>query len=273
MPRMAARSSRTRGGRTSTRRQRCSTARAARSSSLRRRDERLGLPCRRVPAIEHSRLRRGPRSGGRAVRAAPCPELHIRGVARPARGRRARARAGGSVREGAPAGGLARAHRLRGRGGRAREGAARRPDDSRRHGLDGHEARSQGEEVAELVVAIIVDTGTRLVVQGLTGREGSFHGLRNRAYGTKVVAGVTPGKAGQDVAGIPVFDTVADAVRETGANTSMVFVPAPFAADAIYEAVDSGIATVICIAEGLPAHDMLRVYNYIRPKGITMIGA
>jgi len=121
-------------------------------------------------------------------------------------------------------------------------------------------------------VAIIVDTGTRLVVQGLTGREGSFHGLRNRAYGTKVVAGVTPGKAGQDVAGIPVFDTVADAVRETGANTSMVFVPAPFAADAIYEAVDSGIETVICIAEGLPAHDMLRVYNYIRPKGITMIG-
>ena len=121
-------------------------------------------------------------------------------------------------------------------------------------------------------MAIIVDTGTRLVVQGLTGREGSFHGLRNRAYGTKVVAGVTPGKAGQDVAGIPVFDTVADAVRETSANTSMVFVPAPFAADAIYEAVDSGIETVICIAEGLPAHDMLRVYNYIRPKGITMIG-
>jgi len=121
-------------------------------------------------------------------------------------------------------------------------------------------------------VAIIVDTGTRLVVQGLTGREGSFHGLRNRAYGTKVVAGVTPGKGGQDVAGIPVFDTVADAVRETGANTSMVFVPAPFAADAIYEAVDSGIETVICIAEGLPAHDMLRVYNYIRPKGITLIG-
>ena len=121
-------------------------------------------------------------------------------------------------------------------------------------------------------MAIIVDTGTRLVVQGLTGREGSFHGLRNRAYGTKLVAGVTPGKAGQDIAGIPVFDTVADAVRETGANTSMVFVPAPFAADAIYEAVDSGIETVICIAEGLPAHDMLRVYNYIRPKGITMIG-
>ena len=121
-------------------------------------------------------------------------------------------------------------------------------------------------------MAIIVDTDTRLVVQGLTGREGSFHGLRNRAYGTKVVAGVTPGKGGQDVEGIPVFDTVAESVRETGANTSMVFVPARFAADAIYEAVDAGIETVICIAEGLPAHDMLRVYNYIRPKGITMIG-
>jgi succinyl-CoA synthetase alpha subunit len=121
-------------------------------------------------------------------------------------------------------------------------------------------------------VAIIVDRDTRLVVQGLTGREGSFHGLRNRAHGTRVVAGVTPGKGGQDVEGIPVFDTVADAVRETGANTTMVFVPAPFAAEAIYEAVDSGSGTVICIAEGLPAHDMLRVYNYIRPKGITMLG-
>src|SRR5204863_7280810 len=106
----------------------------------------------------------------------------------------------------------------------------------------------------------------------LTGREGRFHGLRNRDYGTQVVAGVTPGKGGQDVDGVPVFDTVAEAVDEAGANTSMVFVPAPFAADAIYEAVDSGIRTVICIAEGLPAHEMLRVYNYIRPKGITMIG-
>src|SRR5437868_7622576 len=121
-------------------------------------------------------------------------------------------------------------------------------------------------------MAIIVDRETRLVVQGLTGSEGSFHGVRNRDYGTQVVAGVTPGKGGQDVEGIPVFDTVVEAVRETGANTTMVFVPAPFAADAIYEAVDSGIETVICIAEGLPAHDMLRVYNYIRPKGITMIG-
>ena len=86
------------------------------------------------------------------------------------------------------------------------------------------------------------------------------------------MAGVTPGKGGQDVSGIPVFDTVADAVAETGANTTMVFVPARFAADAIYEAVDAGIETVVCIAEGLPAHEMLRVYNYIRPRGVTMIG-
>jgi succinyl-CoA synthetase alpha subunit len=121
-------------------------------------------------------------------------------------------------------------------------------------------------------VAIIVDEGTKLVIQGLTGREGSFHGLRNRAYGTQVVAGVTPGKGGQDVEGIPVFDTVADSVAETGANTSMIFVPARFAADAIYEAVDAGIGTVICITEGLPAHDMLRVYNVTRPRGVTLIG-
>jgi succinyl-CoA synthetase alpha subunit len=121
-------------------------------------------------------------------------------------------------------------------------------------------------------VAIIVDRDTRLVVQGLTGSEGSFHGTRNRDYGTQVVAGVTPGKGGQDVSGIPVFDTVVDAVAETGANTTMVFVPARFAADAIYESVDAGIETVVCIAEGLPAHEMLRVYNYIRPRGVTMIG-
>jgi succinyl-CoA synthetase alpha subunit len=121
-------------------------------------------------------------------------------------------------------------------------------------------------------VAIVVDRDTKLVVQGLTGREGTFHGLRNRAYGTQLVAGVTPGKGGQHVEGVPVFDTVADAVAETGANTTMIFVPARFATDAIYEAVDAGIATVICIAEGLPAHDMLRVYNYIRPRGVTMLG-
>ena len=121
-------------------------------------------------------------------------------------------------------------------------------------------------------MAIIVDNDTRLVVQGLTGSQGSFHGPRNRDYGTNVVAGVTPGRAGQEVSGIPVFDTVADAVRETAANTSVIFVPARFATDAIYEAVDAGIETVICVAEGLAAHEMLRVYNYIRPKGVTLLG-
>jgi succinyl-CoA synthetase alpha subunit len=121
-------------------------------------------------------------------------------------------------------------------------------------------------------MAIIVDRDTRLVVQGLTGSEGSFHGTRNKRSGTQVVAGVTPGKGCQAVEGIPVFNTVVDAVKATDANTTMVFVPARFAADAIYEAVDAGIGTVICIAEGLPAHEMLRIYTYIRPRGVTMLG-
>jgi len=121
-------------------------------------------------------------------------------------------------------------------------------------------------------VAIVVDNDTRLVVQGLTGSEGRFHGLRNREYGTNVVAGVTPGKGGQDVEGIPIFDTVARSVDEQGANVSLVFVPARFATDAIYEAVDAGIRTVICITEHIPAHDMLRLYNSIRPKGVLLIG-
>jgi succinyl-CoA synthetase alpha subunit len=121
-------------------------------------------------------------------------------------------------------------------------------------------------------VAIIVGNETRLVVQGLTGSEGRFHGLRNRAYGTHVVAGVTPGKGGQDVEGVPVYDTVAAAVGEQGANTAMVFVPAPFAADAIYEAVDAGIGTVICITEGIPAHEMLRIHTFVKAKGVVMLG-
>ncbi|HET6944697.1 MAG TPA: succinate--CoA ligase subunit alpha [Gaiellaceae bacterium] len=121
-------------------------------------------------------------------------------------------------------------------------------------------------------MAIIVDSDTRLVVQGLTGSEGRFHGLRNRAYGTNVVAGVTPGKGGQDVDGIPVFNTVADAVETAGADTSLIFVPARFAADAIYEAVDAGIGTVICITEHVPVHEMLLAYTYFRTRGVTMIG-
>ena len=121
-------------------------------------------------------------------------------------------------------------------------------------------------------MAVIVDSGTRLVVQGLTGSEGRFHGLRNRAYGTNLVAGVTPGKGGQDVEGVPVYDTVFEAVSEQGANAAMIFVPAPFAADAVYESVAAGIETVICITEGVPAHDMLRIHSYIRSRGVTMIG-
>jgi succinyl-CoA synthetase alpha subunit len=121
-------------------------------------------------------------------------------------------------------------------------------------------------------MAIVVDRDTRLVVQGITGREGSFHATRNLRYGTNVVAGVTPGKGGESVEGIPVFDTVRAAMKETEPNAAMVFVPARFAADAIYEAVDAGIGTVICITEGIPAHDMLRVYNYVRPRDVTLVG-
>src|SRR5918998_5369781 len=117
-------------------------------------------------------------------------------------------------------------------------------------------------------MAILVTEATRLVTQGITGREGRFHTLKNREYGTQVVAGVTPGKGGQDVEGIPVFDTVADAVGETGANTSLVFVPPRFAADAIYEAADAGIETIVCITERIPVHDMLGVYTYLRPRGV-----
>ena len=107
-------------------------------------------------------------------------------------------------------------------------------------------------------MSIWVGKQTRLLVQGLTGREGTFHALACREYGTQVVAGVTPGKGGSVHEGIPVFDTVADAVRETGANASMIFVPPPFAADAIVEAADSGVALIACITEGIPTNDMIR---------------
>jgi succinyl-CoA synthetase alpha subunit len=121
-------------------------------------------------------------------------------------------------------------------------------------------------------VSILVGAETRLVVQGLTGKEGTFHTLRNRAYGTNVVAGVTPGKAGQDVEGIPVFDTVADAVRETDANTSMVFVPPRFAAEAILESADAGIDLVVCITEGIPVKDMAYVHSFLQGRGTTLVG-
>ncbi|MGE0028270.1 MAG: succinate--CoA ligase subunit alpha [Thermoleophilia bacterium] len=121
-------------------------------------------------------------------------------------------------------------------------------------------------------MSILVDGSTRLVVQGITGREGAFHATRNKAYGTNVVAGVTPGKAGQHVDGIPVFNTVADAVDATGANAAMVFVPPRFATDAIYEALDSGVDLIVCITEGIPAHDMMRVYAHLRRGGQTLLG-
>lgn len=121
-------------------------------------------------------------------------------------------------------------------------------------------------------MSILVDENTKLVVQGVTGREGQFHTLRNKAYGTNVVAGVTPGKAGQDVDGIPVFNTVRDAVEATGANTSMIFVPPRFATDAIYESLDAGIDLTIAITEGIPAHDMMRVYTHLKRGDQRLLG-
>ena len=122
-------------------------------------------------------------------------------------------------------------------------------------------------------MSILLDENTRVLVQGITGSEGTFHTKRNLAYGTKVVAGVTPGKGGQKWEDqVPVFDTVQDAVNETGANASLIFVPARFAQDAILEAADSGIGLVVCITEGIPARDMAVVYPYIRAKGVTLIG-
>ena len=109
-------------------------------------------------------------------------------------------------------------------------------------------------------MSIIVGEDTKLVISGLTGREGTFHGMRNRDYGTDLVAGVTPKKGGQDVEGVPIFDTIKEAVDEKGANTSMIFVPARFAGAAINEAIDAGVHTVIAITEGIPVHDMLGTY-------------
>ncbi len=121
-------------------------------------------------------------------------------------------------------------------------------------------------------MSVLVGGDTRLLVQGITGSEGTFHTLRNRDYGTKVVAGVTPGKAGQQVDGIPVFDTVADAVGETGANTSMVFVPPRFAAEAILEAADAGVGLVVAITEGIPVKDMAQVHSFMKGTTTTLVG-
>ena len=121
-------------------------------------------------------------------------------------------------------------------------------------------------------MSILIDENTRLVVQGITGREGAFHATRNKEYGTNVVAGVTPGKGGQDVEGIPVFNSMAEAVAETNPNVAMVFVPPRFAADAIYEAIESGVELIITITEGIPAHDMLRVYTHLKRGQQILVG-
>ena len=121
-------------------------------------------------------------------------------------------------------------------------------------------------------MSVLVGADTKLLVQGITGHEGTFHTLRNRTYGTQVVAGVTPGKAGHDVEGIPVFDTVAEAVDETGANTAMIFVPPRFAGEAILESADAGVPLVVCITEGIPVKDMAYAHSYLRGRSTTLVG-
>jgi succinyl-CoA synthetase alpha subunit len=121
-------------------------------------------------------------------------------------------------------------------------------------------------------MSIIVDKTTRVVVQGITGNEGRFHTQQMIEYGTAVVAGVTPGKGGQASEGVPVFNTVEQAVKTTGANASAIFVPSPFAADAVMEAVDAGIKVIVCLTEGIPTLDMIAVRNYMRGKDVKLIG-
>lgn len=122
-------------------------------------------------------------------------------------------------------------------------------------------------------MSILVDKSTKLLVQGITGRDGGFHTKKMIEYGTNVVGGVSPGKAGQSVHDIPVFNTVADAVKATGANTSVIFVPAPFAADAVLEAAEAGIELVIAISEGVPTLDMVRITPYLKKMGTKLVGA
>src|SRR5213592_2288351 len=122
-------------------------------------------------------------------------------------------------------------------------------------------------------MSVLIDKSTRLIVQGLTGREGTFHAKQAQAYGTNVVGGVTPGKGGTTHEGWPVFNTVADAVKKTGANASVIFVPPPFAADAIMEAADAGVALVVCITEGIPVVDMLKAMTFLADHpGTRLIG-
>ncbi len=121
-------------------------------------------------------------------------------------------------------------------------------------------------------MSILVNKNTKVIVQGITGSAGLFHATQCREYGTKVVGGVTPGKGGTEVEGFPVFDTVADAVKKTGANTSLIFVPAPFAMDSMVEAIDGGIELVICITEGVPTQDMIKVKEYIKGRKARLVG-
>ncbi len=122
-------------------------------------------------------------------------------------------------------------------------------------------------------MSVFINKQTKLVVQGITGRDGSFHAKQMMEYGTQVVAGVTPGKGGQKFEGtVPVFDTVADAVKATGANTSVIYVPPPYAADAIMEAAASGVSLVVCITEGVPVLDMTKVYPFVKERGVRLLG-
>ncbi|SBW08926.1 succinyl-CoA synthetase, NAD(P)-binding, alpha subunit [uncultured Dysgonomonas sp.] len=121
-------------------------------------------------------------------------------------------------------------------------------------------------------MSILINESTRLIVQGITGRDGSFHTKKMLEYGTKVVGGTTPGKGGTDILGVPVFNTVADAVKSTQANTSIIFVPARFAADAIMEAADAGIGLIICISEGVPTLDVVKAHRFVQMKGAMLIG-
>jgi len=121
-------------------------------------------------------------------------------------------------------------------------------------------------------MSILINKDTKLLVQGITGRDGSFHASKMKAYGTNVVGGISPGKAGEKVDGIPVFNTVNDAVKATGANTSVIFVPAPFAKDAMMEAAHAGIRLIVCITEGIPTLDVMEAYSFIQRKGAQLIG-
>ncbi|MBA2565762.1 MAG: succinate--CoA ligase subunit alpha, partial [Gemmatimonadetes bacterium] len=121
-------------------------------------------------------------------------------------------------------------------------------------------------------MSIFIDASTKVVVQGITGRDGSFHARQMLEYGTRIVAGVTPGKGGRPFDGVPVFDAVAEAVRESGADTAVIYVPAPFAASAILEAADAGVALIVAITEGVPANDMIRVNAFVHDRGARLIG-